>query len=125
MTADWLLVVAGGAVGAALRYLMSVVAKQRAHSSFHWGTFAANVTAAFVLGFVAAAAGEDVVTQREQLLLATGFCGALSTWSTFSYELLTQVSARQAAAAAVYLTATVAVGLGLSFAGAALARGIW
>ncbi|MGW2849086.1 fluoride efflux transporter FluC, partial [Streptomyces sp. NPDC001274] len=61
---------------------------------------------------------------RLQLLLATGFCGALSTWSTFSYELLTFASARRTALAAGYLTLTVAAGMGLSFAGAALADAV-
>lgn len=55
------------------------------------------------------------------LLLAAGFCGALSTWSTFSYELLTLTSARRLAVAAGYLVLSVGGGVGLSFAGAAVA----
>ncbi|MER7856458.1 CrcB family protein [Streptomyces bacillaris] len=119
---DWLLVLAGGLVGAPVRYVLGVDAKYRIHSAFPWGTFAANASAALVLGFIAeAVTGGDLGT-RVNLLLATGFCGALSTWSTFSYELLTLTSARRVALAGTYLLFTVGAGVGLSFAGAAAAN---
>ncbi|WP_405901116.1 CrcB family protein [Streptomyces sp. NBC_00727] len=122
---DWLLVLAGGLVGAPVRYLLGVDAKFRLHSVFPWGTFAANAGAALILGFVAEAATDGDLGTRLNLLLATGFCGALSTWSTFSYELLTLSSARRLGLAASYLLATVAAGVGLSFAGAAVARAVF
>ncbi|MFJ6016773.1 fluoride efflux transporter FluC [Streptomyces sp. NPDC092952] len=121
---DWLLVLVGGMVGAPLRYLLGVDAKFRLHTAFPWGTFAANAGAAFFLGYVSEAVTDGELGPRLQLLLATGFCGALSTWSTFSYELLTFASARRTALAAGYLTLTVAAGMGLSFAGAALADAV-
>ncbi|WP_406457703.1 CrcB family protein [Streptomyces sp. NBC_00876] len=119
---DWLLVLAGGLMGAPLRYLLGVDAKFRLHSTFPWGTFAANAGAALFLGFIAESVAVGELGARLNLLLATGFCGALSTWSTFSYELLTLTSARRLSLAAGYLVLTVGVGVGLSFAGAALAR---
>ncbi|MFF3171471.1 fluoride efflux transporter FluC [Streptomyces sp. NPDC057900] len=119
---DWLLVIAGGLVGAPLRYYLGVDAKFRLHSVFPWGTFAANSGAALFLGFVAEAVTGGDLGARLNLLLATGFCGALSTWSTFSYELLTLSSARRLILAAGYLVLTVGAGVGLSFAGAAVAR---
>ncbi|MFC8536498.1 fluoride efflux transporter FluC [Streptomyces sp. NPDC057249] len=122
---DWLLVLAGGLVGAPVRYLLGVDAKFRLHSAFPWGTLAANAGAALILGFVAEAATDGDLGTRLNLLLATGFCGALSTWSTFSYELLTLNSARRLGLAAAYLLITVGVGLGLSFAGAAVARAVF
>lgn len=124
MITDWLLVLAGGLVGAPLRYLLGVDAKYRLHTAFPWGTFAANAAAALVLGFVSAAATDGDLGPRVQLLLATGFCGALSTWSTFSYELLTLSSARRLGLAGSYLVLSVGAGVGLSFAGAALAEGV-
>ncbi|MBA5224667.1 CrcB family protein [Streptomyces griseoaurantiacus] len=54
-----------------------------------------------------------------------GFCGALSTWSTFSLELLSMADARRTARAGGYLLATVALGLALSFAGGAAAQALW
>lgn len=122
---DWLLVLAGGLVGAPVRYLLGVDAKFRLHSVFPWGTFAANAGAALILGFLAEAATDGDMRTRLNLLLATGFCGALSTWSTFSYELLTLGSARRLGLAAAYLLLTVGAGVGLSFAGAAVARAVF
>ncbi|MFB8090509.1 fluoride efflux transporter FluC [Streptomyces sp. NPDC055992] len=122
---DWLLVLAGGLVGAPVRYLLGVDAKFRLHSVFPWGTFAANTSAALILGFVAEAATDGDLGSRFYLLLAIGFCGALSTWSTFSYELLTLNSARRLGLAASYLVTTVGAGVGLSFAGAAVARAVF
>jgi len=122
---DWLPVLTGGLVGAPVRYLLGVDAKFRLHSVFPWGTFAANAGAALVLGFLAEAAADGDLGTRLNLLPATGFCGALSTWSTFSYELLTLDSARRLGLAAAYLLVTVAAGRGLSFAGAAMARAVF
>ncbi|MFG3527361.1 fluoride efflux transporter FluC [Streptomyces sp. NPDC047917] len=118
---DWLLVLAGGLAGAPLRYLLGVDAKFRLRTAFPWGTFAANAGAALLLGFLSEAVTDGELGPRLQLLLATGFCGALSTWSTFSYELLTLTSARRLSMAAGYLALTVGAGVGLSFAGAAVA----
>jgi CrcB protein len=76
-----LLVLLGGAVGASARYLTDVTV-QRAHGTeFPWGTWTVNVVGSFVLG-VAAASGPDWVVT----LVGTGFCGALTTYSTFGYE---------------------------------------
>ncbi|MER7549975.1 MULTISPECIES: fluoride efflux transporter FluC [Streptomyces] len=122
---DWLLVLAGALVGAPLRYLLGVDAKFRLHSVFPWGTFAANAGAALILGFLAEAVTDGDLGARLNLLLATGFCGALSTWSTFSYELLTLTSARRLALAAGYLLLTVGAGVGLSFAGSAVANAVF
>ncbi|WP_406530238.1 fluoride efflux transporter FluC [Streptomyces sp. I8-5] len=121
---DWLLVLAGGLAGAPLRYLLGVDAKFRLHTAFPWGTFAANAGAALLLGFFSEAVTDGELGPRLQLLLATGFCGALSTWSTFSYELLTLSSARRLTMAAGYLGLTVGAGVGLSFAGAAVAGAV-
>lgn len=122
---EWLLVLAGGALGAPARYLIGEAARTRLPSTFHWGTFLANMAAALLLGFLVEAGTEGALGSTGQALLSVGFCGALSTWSTFSNELLTMSSARRTAGAAGYLLVTVAVGLGLSFAGAGVARALW
>ncbi|MFI1957700.1 fluoride efflux transporter FluC [Streptomyces althioticus] len=122
---EWLLVLAGGALGAPTRFLIGEGARRDLPSAFHWGTFLANMTASLILGFLVEAGTEGTLGATGQALLSVGFCGALSTWSTFSSELLSMTSARQAAQAAGYLLVTVALGLALSFTGAALARALW
>ncbi|MER6147478.1 fluoride efflux transporter FluC [Streptomyces hirsutus] len=122
---EWLLVLAGGAVGAPARYLIGEAARKHLPSAFHWGTFLANTAASLLLGFLVEAGTGGALGSTGQALLSVGFCGALSTWSTFSNELLSMADARRVAGAAGYLLATVALGLGLSFAGAAVARALW
>ncbi|MFI1583704.1 fluoride efflux transporter FluC [Embleya sp. NPDC020630] len=125
MLADWLLVLAGGALGAPTRYLTGVAVKSRVHSPFPFGTLAANSAACLLLGFLSEGVLRGGVTGNENLLAATGFCGALSTWSTFSYEEFTLTSTGRAVIAALYLAVAVSLGVGLSFAGAGIASTIW
>lgn len=121
----WLLVLAGGAVGAPARYLIGRAAKAHIHPALHWGTFLANMAAAFLLGFLVEAGTRDELGESGQALLSTGFCGALSTWSTFSHELLAMAGTRKVIGAAGYLLVTVAIGMALSYAGAGIARALW
>ncbi|AJZ85672.1 MULTISPECIES: fluoride efflux transporter CrcB [Streptomyces] len=122
---NWLLVIAGGMVGAPLRYLTDRAVQARHDSVFPWGTFMVNVVGSLVLGLLTGAAAEGAASQRVQLLLGTGLCGALTTYSTFSYETLrlAEEGARLFAVANVVLS--VVAGVGAAFAGAALAHAIW
>jgi fluoride exporter len=78
-----LLVGLGAAVGAPLRYLVDR-AFSRGDAVFPWGTFTVNVGGSLLLGFVAGLPASGPVTA----LLGTGFCGALTTYSTFGAETL-------------------------------------
>ena len=86
----------------------------RHDSVFPWGTLAVNVLASFVLGVVTGAAG--AVSPAVGLVLGTGFCGALSTYSTFSYETLRLLET----GARFYALANVVVALVAGFGAAAL-----
>ena len=122
---EWLLVLVGGAIGAPARYLIGEAARARLPSAFHWGTFLANMAASLILGFLVEAGTEGALGSTGQALLSVGFCGALSTWSTFSNELMSTASSLRIAQAASYLLVTVALGLALSFTGAAVAQTLW
>lgn len=122
---NWLLVIAGGMVGAPLRYLTDRAVQTRHDSVFPWGTFLVNVAGCLVLGLLTGAAAEGAASQRPQLLLGTGLCGALTTYSTFSYETLrlAEEGARLFAVANVGLS--LVAGVGAAFAGVGLAHAIW
>ena len=122
---NWLLVVTGAMVGAPLRYLTDRAVQSRHDSVFPWGTFAVNVTGCLILGLLTGAVAAGAAGSHLQLLLGTGLCGALTTYSTFSYETLrlTETGARSYAAANVF--ASVVAGLGAAFAGVALAQALW
>ncbi|MET9113249.1 fluoride efflux transporter CrcB [Streptomyces longwoodensis] len=110
---NWLVVVAGGMIGAPLRYLTDRAVQSRHDSVFPWGTFVVNAVGCLVLGVLTGAApGPDL-----RLFLGTGLCGALTTYSTFSYETLRLAETGAGLAAAVNVVASVAVGLGAAFAG--------
>ncbi|GAB2881687.1 fluoride efflux transporter CrcB [Streptomyces deserti] len=122
---NWLLVVAGAMVGAPLRYLTDRAVQSRHDSVFPWGTFTVNVVGCLVLGLLTGAAAAGAASSHLRLLIGTGLCGALTTYSTFSYETLRLTETGARGYAAVNVLASVAAGLGAAFAGLALARGIW
>ncbi|MEV4376576.1 fluoride efflux transporter CrcB [Streptosporangium sp. NPDC049644] len=77
-----LLVLIGGGFGAMLRYLLDTKAKARFGKAFPWGTLVVNLLGAGLLGLLH---GVGVGTEWEALV-GTGFCGALTTFSTFELD---------------------------------------
>jgi fluoride exporter len=101
-----LLVLLGGAVGAPARYLTDVTVQRLHGTSFPWGTWTVNVTGSLVLGVVLSVGPGWLVT-----LAGTGFCGALTTYSTFGYETVRLHEEGQRAIAVANVLATLVVGL--------------
>ncbi|WP_329615275.1 fluoride efflux transporter CrcB [Streptomyces brevispora] len=122
---NWLLVIAGAAVGAPLRYLTDRAVQSRHDTVFPWGTFAVNVTGCLALGLLTGAVTAGAATSHVMLLLGTGLCGALTTYSTFSYETLRLAEDGARLYAAANVVASVVAGLGAVFAGVTLAGALW
>jgi fluoride exporter len=80
-----LFVIVGAAFGAPLRYLTDLLVRSRHDSVFPWGTLTVNVVGSLILGVIAAAVSAGAPSWI-LTLLGTGFCGALTTFSTFGYE---------------------------------------
>ncbi len=98
-----LLVALGAAVGAPARYLVDRAVRRRLGAP--WGTVVVNVVGSFVLGALVVLTGGR---GGAQLLVGTGLCGALTTWSTFAYETVRRTeSGRPARAAAEAVTGVV------------------
>jgi CrcB protein len=117
-----LLVALGAAVGAPARYLTDRAVQRLHRGHFPFGTLTVNVVGSFVLGLVA---GGTATTTGVYALVGTGFCGALTTYSTFGYEtvrLLEQGAPRRALANAAV---SIAAGLGAAAAGFATATAVW
>lgn len=76
----------GGGLGACLRYTLSVITPASANG-FPWATFAANMLGCFLIGILTAWLIQfNLLKSNTALFLVTGFCGSLTTFSTFSNE---------------------------------------
>lgn len=115
MTALW--VALGASVGAPLRYLLDRAVRSRHDSMFPWGTLAVNALGSLLLGFLVGLPASTTLLA----VLGTGFCGALTTYSTFSYETLRLLEQRAHRLAAWNVAASLALGLAAAYAGLLLA----
>ncbi|WP_328694222.1 fluoride efflux transporter CrcB [Streptomyces phaeochromogenes] len=122
---NWVLVIVGGMVGAPLRYLTDRAVQSRHDTVFPWGTFAVNVVGCLILGMLTGAAVAGAASSHLQLLLGTGLCGALTTYSTFSFETLRLAEDGLRLYATANVIASVVVGLGAAFAGVSVAEALW
>ncbi|MGP3980578.1 fluoride efflux transporter CrcB [Streptomyces sp. KR80] len=122
---NWVLVIAGAMVGAPLRFLTDRAVQAKHDTVFPWGTFAVNVVGCLVLGLVTGAVSAGAASSHVQLLVGTGLCGALTTYSTFSYETLRLMEDGARYFAAVNVVASAVAGLGAVFVGTEFAEALW
>jgi CrcB protein len=115
-----LLIAIGAAVGAPLRYLTDRAIQSQHDSGFPWGTMTVNVVGSFVLGLLTALPADTKI----MALTGTGFCGALTTYSTFSYETLKLTQDGNRFYAAANIVASVVAGLGAAAAGIILGMAV-
>ena len=108
----WIAVSLGGLLGAPARYFAGKWAMDHWGSGFPWGTLLINLTGSFVLGFYL-----TLITERfsgrssTRLFFATGFLGAYTTFSTFSYETVHFIQNGHVARAMVYAGVSLIGGL--------------
>lgn len=105
----------GAAVGAPVRYLVD--RWLNVGRTFPWGTFAVNIAGSFLLATLLGLHVGPLVSQ----ILGVGFCGALTTYSTFGFEVLREGRTRLRVGVS-YALASLVVGLLSAYAGLALGR---
>ena len=106
----FLAVLVAGAIGAVLRYLASRLAARR--PGFPWAVLVVNVVGSATAGVVVALATYAGLSGDLRLILVTGFCGGLTTFSTFSVETVQLVQSGRARTAFASVTANLVLGVG-------------
>lgn len=85
----WVGLAVAGAVGAPTRYLVDAAIGERVGGSFPWGTFVINTTGSLLLGFLTGLGLYHAFPRTPRIVLGTGFVGAYTTFSTYTYETVT------------------------------------
>lgn len=121
----YLAVAAGGAVGAMLRYYITLTGLARTIAPFPTATFVINVTGSFIIGFFLTLITERIpVNPHIRLAVAVGFVGAYTTFSTFEYETARLIEGRDYLYAFLYVILSFTVGFAAVYGGMVTAREI-
>ena len=106
-----LLVGAGGFAGSVLRYLISEFSALKWGAAFPYGTFIVNIAGCLIIGLIYGLGVKQIASTEMRLLLATGFCGGFTTFSSFSFEFLVLLREGHTTLAFLYAGGSMAVGL--------------
>jgi CrcB protein len=112
-----LAVALGAAIGAPTRYLLDLFVQSRHSSSLPWGTITVNATGSLIIGVIAGLAAGADIDAAVVALISTGFCGALTTFSTFSFETVRLVEQGEVTAAVLNVGISLLLTLALCFVG--------
>lgn len=105
-----LAVFAGGGIGAVLRYLTSIYCARFAFFSFPCATFWVNITGSFLIGFFYTLFRDKMeLSPVLKIALTAGFCGGLTTFSTFSFELLQMLISGRFVPAFLYIMISISL----------------
>ena len=120
----WVAFVAAGAIGATVRYVVDAAIGDRTEGVFPWGTFVINASGSLALGLLTGLGLYHGFPKTPRMVLGTGFCGALTTFSTFTYETVRLIEEDALAEAVRNVAATAAVCLGAAALGLAVAAAV-
>jgi fluoride exporter len=117
-----LAIMAGGTVGTLARGGLTEAVPHR-DGTWPWATFVVNLVGALLLGWLLTRLAERTAPSRYwRPLLGTGFCGALTTFSTFQVETIRLAKDGYPGTALAYAAASLAAGMAVAVAGSVLAR---
>jgi CrcB protein len=122
---NYLWIAVGAIVGASARYFLSGFVARSISASFPYGTLLINLTGSFVLGFFLIYSTERVLLDpRWRLLVAVGFCGSYTTFSSYAFESFALMEQGQWLLMGTNILFSNVLSLAAVLAGAALARGL-
>jgi len=113
----------GGGFGALARYVLAGWVQQSSGSGFPWGTMTVNVAGSMLIGLVLSLSTRALwITPQLRILLATGFLGGFTTFSTFSYETFSLLQDGELTFAGLNIAGTVIACLVGTWAGISVGR---
>jgi len=122
---NYLWIALGAVVGASARYFLSTFVARHYSTIFPYGTLLINITGSLILGFFLIYATERVLVEpRWRLLVAVGFCGSYTTFSSYAFESFALMEQSQWLLVALNILFSNALCLAAVLAGAALARAL-
>jgi fluoride exporter len=120
-----LAVLAGGALGSSVRYLVAVWMADRFGQTFRWGTLTVNVLGSFLIGLLATLADEVAsVGPAARVFLVVGVLGGFTTFSSLSLETLRLAEQNELVRAVANVLASVALGFAAALLGIAAGRAL-
>lgn len=117
-----MLVGIGGFAGSVARYGVKIITDRYLPDTFPFATFFINISGAFIIGLLYGMLLRNQVSDGAWLVMATGFCGAFTTFSTFALENNMLIMEKQSSTALVYTLLSLVVGLLLCRLGIYLTR---
>jgi fluoride exporter len=115
----------GGAAGTVLR-LAVIQDLSSGGGVFPWGTLLVNLVGSLLIGFIVVTAFERLAPSRYfRPLIGTGFCGGLTTFSTFAVEICLLIRAGRVGMAVLYAVVSLVAGIALARGGMLLAYALW
>lgn len=105
-----LLIGTGGFAGSISRYLLTKFIATKWPMAFPWGTFSVNIIGCFLIGIIMGMSFQSSISTQTRLLLATGFCGGFTTFSTYSLEIFELYQRGEAGISMLYLFASILAG---------------
>ncbi|TPW33136.1 fluoride efflux transporter CrcB [Martelella alba] len=113
----------GGGIGAAGRYFVGIAAIRLAGPNFPWGTFIVNIVGSLMIGLLVEVVARLLNQSADmRVFLVTGVLGGFTTFSSFSLDTMTMVERGDYATAALYVAASVGLGLVAAFGGLMIGR---
>lgn len=120
---EFIIIGLGAVLGANLRYWTATVFATRLGLDFPYGTLFINISGSFLLGFALTLIGNRVVADPGyRLLIGTGFLGAYTTFSTFSYDTMILIERGDLLLATINSSASLLGSILAAYLGIALAR---
>ena len=116
------LVAAGGAIGAAMRYLVGEVF---GNDGFPYGTLSVNLLGSLLLGVVTVGIAKHVISENLAFVFATGFLGAFTTMSAYSVETISMFDRGDSTLAFSYIGLTMVLCPLLAFIGWKVGESVW